>query len=142
MTVDANTTEEAARILLIAGDVAWNLGDRAIRAAIVDQFRRACPGAEVIAYTKTPARDREQFRIDGAVSSMRELLKRARYGEFDAVLWGGGHLLQDDSSKLKCVYWAWCFRPCGGWRSVRSSGTASASARWIPRGESSSRGAP
>lgn len=106
MTVSWSTTDTGARVLLIAGDVAWNLGDRAIRAAIVDQVRRACPGAAIITYTKSPARDRAEFGIDEPVSSMRELLQRARYGEFDAVLWGGGHLLQDDSSKLKCVYWA------------------------------------
>ncbi len=93
-------------VLLIGGDVAHNHGDRAIRAAIIGQVRRIRQDTSIVTYTKFPERDRREFRVDQAVSSMPELLRLARHGAFDAVLWGGGHLLQDDSSKLKCVYWA------------------------------------
>lgn len=98
---------KAPRILLLAGDVAFNMGDRAIRQAVVDQIRDVVPHAELFGVTRTPERDRREFGLNVmAASPFAALRHRRLLASMDLVVWGGGHPLQDDSSKLKNVYWA------------------------------------
>lgn len=95
------------RILLVAGDVAYNMGDRAIRHAVVDQIRDAFPHAELFGTAKTPERDRREFGMNVIGSEPLHALRRRQFLQsLHLVVWGGGHPLQDDSSKLKNVYWA------------------------------------
>ncbi len=97
----------APRLLLLAGDVRANLGDRAIRAALIQQIRRIWPGARVSILSKTPDRDRREFAADILGPNALSLVWRAReIRAMDLVVWGGGQLLQDDSSLVKNLYWA------------------------------------
>lgn len=95
------------RILLLAGDVRSNLGDRAIRRALCDLIRQLAPEAELYAFSRTPERDRREFGVRVLGRSPLGLVTGvARLRDFTFATWGGGQLLQDDSSKVKNVYWA------------------------------------
>lgn len=95
------------RILLLGGDVRSNLGDRAIRSALLEMIREAAPGAECYALSRQPARDRREFGMRVAGSNRLGLFARSRLlRRMDLVVWGGGQLLQDDTSLLKNLYWA------------------------------------
>lgn len=95
------------RILLLAGDVRSNLGDRAIRAALCDMLRAMAPEAELHALSRTPERDRREFGVRILGRTPFALLRHAAsLRGFSFALWGGGQLLQDDSSRVKNVYWA------------------------------------
>jgi glycosyltransferase involved in cell wall biosynthesis/polysaccharide pyruvyl transferase WcaK-like protein len=98
------------RVLLLAGDVRWNLGDRAIRAALVARLKAALPGAEVWGLSKTPDRDWLDLGVLPFGRSALSLWRLPFGRRFDLVVWGGGQLLQDDSSKLKNPYWACVLR--------------------------------
>lgn len=99
--------ENAPRILLVAGDVAYNMGDRAIRHAIVDQIHDVFPHAELFGMSRTPERDRREFGISViAPDPFTALRQRRLLQSMHLVIWGGGHPLQDDSSKVKNLYWA------------------------------------
>ncbi len=95
------------RLLLLAGDVRTNMGDRAIRAALVRMIRARDPGAEVTVLSRTPERDAREFGVTILGRSAAALFMRAgALHRLDAVAWGGGQLLQDDSSLVKNLYWA------------------------------------
>ncbi|HRZ11049.1 MAG TPA: polysaccharide pyruvyl transferase family protein [Kiritimatiellia bacterium] len=98
-------------ILILGGDTSHNRGDRAIRAALVDFLRAADPAARIAVVSRTPEADRAEWGVEVAASSVSRLLKNATLlRDLELVLWGGGHLLQDDSSKVKNVYWAFVLR--------------------------------
>lgn len=95
------------RILILGGDLAGNRGDRAIRAVMMDQVRRAAPSAQVFSVSREPDRDREEFGVEIAAPSAVSLLGRPAFlRSVDLTLFGGGQLLQDDSSQLKNMHWA------------------------------------
>jgi polysaccharide pyruvyl transferase WcaK-like protein len=95
------------RFLLLAGDVASNLGDRAIRAALVNLIRARHPDARFTILSRTPERDAREFGASVLGRSAAALVTRAAAAaRVDAAIWGGGQLLQDDSSLVKNLYWA------------------------------------
>ena len=97
----------ASRILLLSGDLAGNLGDRAIRAVIVDRVRQVAPAAELWSVSREPERDAREFGVRVAAASAPALLgKPAFLRTITATLFGGGQMLQDDSSQLKNMHWA------------------------------------
>lgn len=95
------------RVLLLAGDVRGNMGDRAIRAALCGLLRRLDPDVQIEVLSRTPDRDASEFgaRVVGA-SALALVTAAWRLRRCDFAVWGGGQLLQDDSSALKNVYWA------------------------------------
>lgn len=98
-------------ILILGGDTSHNRGDRAIRSALVDSIRAADPAARIAIVSGTPGPDRAEWNVEIAAPSIRRLLKiPALLRGLELVLWGGGHLLQDDSSKIKNMYWAFALQ--------------------------------
>lgn len=95
------------RVLCLAGDVAGNLGDRAIRTALLEAVRRACPSAECFVVSREVARDEQEFGVHVVSPSAVHLLGKPGFlRSLDLVIFGGGQLLQDDSSQLKNLHWA------------------------------------
>lgn len=95
------------RILILGGDLAGNLGDRAIRAVMLDHIRGLAPDADVCVVSREPERDRDEFGVRVVASSAPALLGMPAFlRSLDAVLFGGGQLLQDDSSQVKNMHWA------------------------------------
>ena len=102
-----NQPTSGPRILLLAGDVAGNRGDRAIRAALTGLVRRIWSDAEFLIISKQPDRDRREFGADVLGSNTASLVTcAAKARRCDFAIWGGGQLLQDDSSFVKNLYWA------------------------------------
>lgn len=96
----------APRILLLAGDVAGNRGDRAIRAALTGLVRRIWSDAQFLIISKQPDRDCREFGADVLGHNAASLVFRAAVARrCDFAIWGGGQLLQDDSSFVKNLYW-------------------------------------
>lgn len=95
------------RILLLAGDVAGNLGDRAIRASLCALLRRVWPGAVPVVLSRDAARDAREFGAEILGATSAALVTRAAVARrCDFAVFGGGQLLQDDSSLVKNLYWA------------------------------------
>jgi polysaccharide pyruvyl transferase WcaK-like protein len=93
-----------ARVLILPGDVRYNLGDTAICLGAIELVRRIAPGARISVWGRRPiyAGGFEEVsfceRVGGALWREAEAS--------DAVLWGGGQLLQGNRSRLKLPYWA------------------------------------
>lgn len=93
-------------VLLLAGDLQSNLGDRAIRASLVDILRDVCPNAMIYGFSRDPEKDKREFGIQIAGRSVLALFTSPlRMRKMDLVIWGGGQLLQDDTSLLKNIFW-------------------------------------
>ena len=56
------------------------------------------------------ARRRGRSALQLPAPSVSLLVRPRLLRSLDAILWGGGHLLQDDSSQFKCLYWAAALR--------------------------------
>ena len=96
-----------SRILVLAGDVSRHIGDGMIQHALVEQIRSAFPQADICCAAS--ARSRPGPALPGArweAPPPALLMRPGRVRKFDAVVWGGGQLLQDDASLLKNPYWA------------------------------------
>ncbi len=102
---DRNTNKRPPRVLLLAGDTRWNVGDRAIRAGLCALLREACPGVDICGLSRTPARDAAEFGMR-TVGASPAAIPRVAVWRPDLVVWGGGQLLQDDSSQVKNPFWA------------------------------------
>lgn len=95
------------RLLILGGDLRGNIGDRAIRSVLMNQIRRIDPNAEVFAVSRIPARDQAEFGLQVIAPSAAALLCKPRFlRSLTASIYGGGQLLQDDSSQVKNIYWA------------------------------------
>lgn len=95
------------RLLILGGDLRGNVGDRAIRAVLMNQIRRIDPRAEVFAVSRIPVRDQAEFGLQVIAPSAAALLCKPRFlRTLTASIYGGGQLLQDDSSQAKNIYWA------------------------------------
>ena len=97
----------APQFLLLGGDLQSNMGDRCIRAALIHLIRSSTPEARFVCWSKTPERDTQDFGVEVVGSNGFSLLTGFRkLRRVDGVIWGGGQLLQDDTSLLKNMYWA------------------------------------
>ncbi|MBP7829469.1 MAG: polysaccharide pyruvyl transferase family protein [Kiritimatiellae bacterium] len=97
----------ANNILILGGHTRFNCGDRAIRTAILDQLRAEDPSARFHIVTREPARDEAEWQAHAIAGGTPELLRKSAFlRNLGLLIWGGGHLLQDDSSKVKNMYWA------------------------------------
>lgn len=95
------------KILIVAGDVTWHLGDRCIRQALVERIRSVCPGAEIHCAGTGKGAENEAPLGTYREPPVLDLLRRpSRLRGYDAIVWGGGQLLQDNASLLKNPYWA------------------------------------
>lgn len=91
------------RVLILPGDVHYNLGDTAICAAVVWMIRSLAPDCEICVAGSRPIVDEEFGGVKfHPLTSLRCLAFAARA---DLVLWGGGQLLQGNRSRLKIPIW-------------------------------------
>ncbi|GJL63363.1 MAG: hypothetical protein NPIRA04_20170 [Nitrospirales bacterium] len=98
------TREPTRKVLIVAGDIRYNLGDTAICLSIVRMIRKVSPTSSVVVWGHGPCFsdgfDNVEFHpplsFEGVCSFFRA----------DAVLWGGGQLLQGNRSQIKILYWA------------------------------------
>jgi polysaccharide pyruvyl transferase WcaK-like protein len=96
-----------SRILLLGGDADFNVGDRAILAALVRCLTLHDPSAD-IAIVGQPSLQTDLPGVAQVIprgaAGFRTLLRAA--ASADRVLIAGGGLFQDDDSRAKMPYWA------------------------------------
>ena len=94
-------------VLIIAGDVDGNLGDRAILYATYHELRAVKPGLRITAISNTGAIQNAGVNIDTIKPGIRGFARLIQTAiRADAVICGGGGLFQDDDSLIKMPYWA------------------------------------
>jgi polysaccharide pyruvyl transferase CsaB len=91
--------------LLLAGYYgSRNLGDEALLQVILDEIKESIPGAKVTVLSAKPEWTTEEYRVDAiAKFSFPQALKAMKSS--DAVIFGGGGLLQDATSKKSLLYY-------------------------------------
>jgi polysaccharide pyruvyl transferase WcaK-like protein len=96
-----------ARILLLGGDADFNVGDRAILAALVRCLASHDPAAD-ISIVGQPSLQADLPGVTRVIargaSGLGALLRAATIA--DRILIAGGGLFQDDDSRAKMPYWA------------------------------------
>ncbi len=92
------------RILVLPGDVRYNLGDLAILLGILEMVRSIAPDARVSVWGKRPHLSDDTEGVQFYSRPSLAFLREAR--RCDLVLWGGGQLLQGNRSRVKLAYWA------------------------------------
>lgn len=96
------------RIVLLGGDTDFNLGDRAIVAALASQLAAMARDLRVSIVGRAASRSALPAVIDRVIprgaKGFVELLGEARRS--DGVCVAGGGLFQDDDSRIKMPYWA------------------------------------
>lgn len=91
-------------ILILNGDSSSNIGDGAILLGNIELLKTLFPGSPIRAFSMFPERDTQWYGIFFYKKSMlTERLKA--YFWANLVIWGGGELIQDDTSRLKIPYW-------------------------------------
>jgi polysaccharide pyruvyl transferase WcaK-like protein len=94
-------------ILLLSGDLAGNTGDRAIRCVLIERIRAVAPDANIFAVSREPKRDEAEFGVKIVARNAFSLLGMPLFlSSLTTILFGGGQLLQDDSSQIKNIHWA------------------------------------
>lgn len=92
------------KILIMNGDSTSNRGDRTILMGNIILLKSVFPKADIRALSYKVKRDEEWYGIKFYKrSSLLEMLKAIRWS--DIIMWGGGELIQDDTSKVKIPYW-------------------------------------
>ncbi len=91
-------------LLILNGDATSNRGDRAILLGNITLLKKTFPEDEISAFSYNPKRDSTWYPIKfydrGSLKSQYRAIKNA-----DLICWGGGELIQDDTSKVKIPYW-------------------------------------
>lgn len=94
------------RILILAGDIRYNLGDTAICAAIIHIVRQVFPSPEITVLSGRPPFasdfDGVEFIEPGIKNGMKRVIAVL---SSDLVIWGGGQLLQGNRSRVKIPFW-------------------------------------
>lgn len=91
-------------LLILNGDSTYNRGDRAILLGNIILLRHVFPGAEIRAFSYAAERDSQWYKIKFYTrSSFVQTIKAIIFA--DVIFWGGGELIQDDTSKVKIPYW-------------------------------------
>ncbi len=99
--------EPVRNVLILAGDIDGNLGDRAILCATCEELRRLVPDIQITIISSNPEADASFFSAQTIEAGPRGAWSLARAArKSDLVLCGGGGLFQDDTSLLKMPYWA------------------------------------
>jgi len=95
------------RILIWPGDASFNIGDESILTGTVSLLKKFVPEAKICVFANRPERIREILGVEAidkgkgiikAVTSLPGAIKEIKRA--DLLLWGGGQLLQDISSRL------------------------------------------
>lgn len=92
------------KITIVSGDATHNRGDRAILAGHIQILHELFPDAHISAFSWMHERDTRWFGIPIYPADSIHCYSRA-IRSADFVLWGGGELLQDDTSRVKIPYW-------------------------------------
>ena len=95
------------RILISPGDASFNIGDEAILTGTVSLIRMFVPDAKICVFANRPERIKSILGVEaidkgkGVLRAIRSLPGAIRETKrADLLLWGGGQLLQDISSRL------------------------------------------
>ena len=95
------------KILILAGDIDGNLGDKAIVTSTCESLTSLSPDIHFTLVSDNPSLEQEFSNVTTVPKGWKgffQVLKHAR--ESDLVLCGGGGLFQDDDSLVKMPYWA------------------------------------
>lgn len=91
-------------LLILNGDATSNRGDRAILLGNITLLKKTFPEDEISAFSYNPKRDSTWYPIKfydrGSLKEQYKAIKNA-----NLICWGGGELIQDDTSKVKIPYW-------------------------------------
>ncbi|MSQ14923.1 MAG: methyltransferase domain-containing protein [Dehalococcoidia bacterium] len=85
------------RILIWGGDSWANLGDSAILSATIAALKETIPEAELLVTSARPGETTEAHNVPSIKRTPARMLKAL--AECDLLVWGGGQLLQNASSK-------------------------------------------
>jgi len=94
------------QVLVLAGDMDGNLGDRAIVYSMCRHFKYLNPKVQIHIVSSNPDADRTYFKsrtIPRGFTGLLKLLCATK--KSDLILCGGGGLFQDDDSLVKMPYW-------------------------------------
>jgi polysaccharide pyruvyl transferase WcaK-like protein len=92
------------KLLILNGDSTSNRGDRAILLGNILLLTKTFPEADIRASSYNPKRDAKWYGIKFYNrGSLTQYLKAITFA--DLILWGGGELIQDDTSRVKIPYW-------------------------------------
>jgi polysaccharide pyruvyl transferase WcaK-like protein len=94
-------------ILILAGDIDGNIGDRAIVCSMCQEFSRIHPSVDITLISENLETDRKPDNatlIKRGIRGLPTLISVAK--KSDLILCGGGGLFQDDDSLIKMPYWA------------------------------------
>jgi len=106
------------RILILVGDITYNLGDRGILSAMIDHLRDLYPNCDIVYDSYDTKQDGPWYPATvigrGVMAFFSQIWAIMRS---DVVLWGGGGLHTDNASNVKVPYWfvkilaiKWLFR--------------------------------
>ena len=94
------------RFVILCGDATYNRGDRGNLTSQLDLIRTQFPDAHITVDSFRPEVDKHWYEaevLSRSLKSWRSHLKAILRA--DAVIWGGGALLVDHSSRIKIPYW-------------------------------------
>lgn len=91
-------------ILILNGDSTFNRGDGAILHGNIRLLKQVFPEADIRAFSRRPERDADWYGIHFYRRGRPGAHLRA-YRWADLIVWGGGELLQEDTSRVKIPYW-------------------------------------
>jgi len=101
LCVEANYS---MKIIIINGDATSNRGDRSILFGNIILLKKVFPDADIRALSFCPERDEKWYGIQFYHrGKLFEKLKAVVWG--NVIMWGGGELIQDDTSKIKIPFW-------------------------------------
>lgn len=95
------------RIIISPGDASYNTGDESILAGTISLLREFVPEADLCVFANLPERISRIYGVDaiskgkGPIAAIKSLPSAVReIKRSDLLIWGGGQLLQDISSRL------------------------------------------
>ena len=92
------------KLLILAGDSTDNRGDRAILLGNIILLKNTFQNCEIKALSNNPERDSKWYGIE-FFNRKGFFEKLKAYSWPDLIFWGGGELIQDDTSRIKIIYW-------------------------------------
>lgn len=93
----------ASKILILPGDVKYNLGDMAICLGIIKLIKKKFPTAQIFIWARPPVLPAD-FQDVQFLHGKPILLIKAIFASC-FIIWGGGQLLQGNRSRIKIPFW-------------------------------------